>query len=204
MDLLQKAPCYDLFFTPLAVIHDPNTIELMSFAYVSSKYGHALQERDDGGRYFDHPKGAAWIYIYELGGRDPRVICDLLLHDLREDSKLLSAYRVNLNFGTDIALDVGSLTKLPKGKETQVEYLHRIIRQGPWAILAKLCDRLHNIRSLGGCTPEKQRRQVIETRDVLMPLLIDALRSHGEDGGDWATYADVLEVKLSIALAVFS
>lgn len=192
-----KAPVYDLFFLPLVVVHDPNTIELMSFAYISSKYGHAMQVRDDGSRYFDHPKSAAWIYINELGGRDPRVICDILLHDLREDSRLLSTYRVNLNFGTDIALDLCSLTKLQKGKETQEEYLQRIIARGPWTILSKLCDRLHNIRSLGGCAPEKQKRQVIETRDVLMPLLLNALQLCG---GDWAMYAFNLEFKLKEAL----
>jgi len=197
----QKAPGFELFFTPLAVVHDPNTMERMEFAYISSKYGHALQVRDDGSRYFDHPKGAAWIYINELGGRDPRVVSGLLLHDLREDSRLLSTYRVNLNFGTEIALDVCALTKLGKGKETPEEYLRRIIAREKRAILDKLCDRLHNARSLGGCPREKQQRQAIETKEVLMPLLIPALQSYGDE---WAVYADAIEIKLNEAVAVFA
>ena len=194
MNPQQTAPGYELFFAPLAVVFDPNTSERVSFAYVSSKYGHAWQVRDDGSRYFDHPKSAAWIYINELGGRDPRIICDLLLHDVQEDTRLLSTYRVNLNFGTEIALDVRALTKLPKKKETIEEYLRRIIERGACVIIAKLCDRLHNLRSLKACAIEKQKRQIEETKNILMPQLIPALRLHG---GQMAEYANMLEVKMN-------
>ena len=197
----QCAPGYHLFLAPLAVVHDPNTIERVSFAYLASKYGHAQQVRDDGSRYFDHPKSAAWIYINELGGRDPRIICDILLHDIQEDTRLLSTYRINLNFGEDIALDVRSLTKLPKGKETLEEYLCRIIERGPWAIIAKLCDRLHNLRSLGVCTSEKRVRQITETRDILMPLLIPALRLCGDE---WCLIAGKLEDMLNECIYSFT
>ena len=153
-----RPPGYELFFAPLHVSLDQNDLERINFAYMASKYGHAKQIRDDGTRYFDHPKAAAWIYIDELGGRDPRAIIDLLLHDLSEDAYLLSPYRLFVNFGEDIALDVRGLTKLPKGKETTEEYLGRVVVRGPWAIVAKLCDRLHNLRSLKSSTPEKRKR----------------------------------------------
>jgi GTP diphosphokinase / guanosine-3',5'-bis(diphosphate) 3'-diphosphatase len=188
------APCYKLFFTPLEIIFDPNTIEQISFAYVSSKYGHALQLRDDGSRYFDHPKTAAWIYIHEFGGRDPRIICDLLLHDVVEDSRLLSTYRINRNFGPDIALDVRALTKLPEGKEFAEEYLARIIAREPWAIIAKLFDRLHNLRTLKVCTPEKQAKQVKETKEIVMPVLINSLRQYDKNCAVW------LEMKMNEAI----
>ncbi len=132
--------------------------------------------RDDGTRYFDHPKAAAWIYIRELGGRDPRVIIDLL-HDMSEDQYLLSPWRLALNFGPDIALDIRALTKLPKGKETTEDYLRRVIAQGRCAILAKLIDRLHNLRDAHDV--EKHTRQVTETKSCHLPMLIKALKSHG-------------------------
>jgi (p)ppGpp synthase/HD superfamily hydrolase len=193
-------PGYNLFLSTLAAEYDPNTLELVSFAYVASKYGHAQQKRDDGGRYFDHPKAAAWIYINELGGRDPLIICDLLLHDVKEDAYLLSIYRIKLNFGMEVALDVLAVTKLPKGKETPEANVQRIIDRGHRAIITKLCDRLHNVRSLGGCTPEKREKQIKETKEVVMSPLIDALYAAG---GDCLVHASQLEKKLNSALAVY-
>lgn len=199
--LQQRPPGYELFFAPLQIVLEPNDYERVHFAYCASKYGHAEQVRDDGSRYFDHPKGAAWIYIAELGGRDPRVIVDALLHDLSEDSYLLSPYRIGLNFGVEIALDVQALTKLTKGMETTKEYLRRrVIGRGPWAILAKLCDRLHNLRTLHGCPEGKRHAQIEETRTYHLPLLIPALRVCG---GQWAAHADTMERLVLDAIAQY-
>lgn len=197
---LLRPPGYESFFRVLKIALGPDECERVHFAYVASKYGHAGQLRDGGSRYFDHPKSAAWIYIDELSGRDPRVIIALLLHDLSEDTYLLSPYRIRLNFGLDTALDVGALTKLQKEKETTRKYLRRIIEQGPWAILSKLCDNLHNTRTLSGCTKEKRERKITETKKHHIPLLISALRKHG---GLWASYADVLKVKFTDAIAAY-
>ena len=196
----QRPPGYESFFRPLRVALDPRDYERVHFAYVASKYGHAGQIRDGGNRYFDHPKGAAWIYISELGGRDPRVIIALLLHDLSEDTYLLSPYRIRMNFGENTALDVDALTKLSSGEETINEYLFRVIEQGPWSILSKLCDNLHNTRTLDGCTQEKQVRQIKKTKKYHVRLLIPALRRCGKS---WASCADVLEKKFADAIEIY-
>lgn len=188
-----KPPPRELFLFPLQMALDPTRLETIEAAYEISKHGHAGQKRLDGSRQFDHPKAAAWIYIGELGGRDPRAIIDALLHDLKEDSYILSLFRVKLNFGEEIAADVRALTKLAKGKETTEEYLARIIAQGPWAILAKLCDRLHNLRTLGSCPEEMRKEQIEETERYHLPLLIPALAGHGEP---WSRYAAVLDEKI--------
>jgi GTP pyrophosphokinase len=192
----KKFPCYELFIAPLAVVLNPSELERISFAYFESKYGHANQKRDDGSRFFDHPKAAAWIYINELGGRNPRIIVDLLLHDIPEDQYLLSFYRISLNFGPDTALDVRSLTKLPKNKESFEDNMYRIIVQGPEAMVSKLCDRLHNVRELGSCSQKKRKNKIEETKEYI-PMLFPALRSHG---GEWVEQANVLEKKLNEAL----
>lgn len=197
-NLVQRPPGYELFFAPLQVALNPNDYERIQFAYFASKYGHAGQKRDDGKRYFDHPKATAWIYISEFGGRDPRLIIVCLLHDLSEDAYLLSPYRIALNFGQDIALDVRSVTKLPKGKETTEMYLKRVIAQGPWAIAAKLTDRLHNLRTLLGCTKEKQERQVEETQQFHLPMLVRSLQMYE---GEWRKYANLLEQEIKQAIA---
>ena len=196
----QRPPGYELFFAPLQVVLDPNDYEGIRFAYFASKYGHARQVRDDGSRYFDHPKSVAWIYIDELGGRDPRVIIDALLHDMSEDTYLLSPYRTSLNFGAEVALDVRALTKLPRGKETTEEYLGRVIARGAWVILVKLCDRLHNLRTLGDRTEEKRKEQIRETQTYHLPMLIPALRACGES---WAAYAGILESKMREAISQY-
>lgn len=199
--MLTRPPPYELFFAPLAVSLTPNEYEQVQFAYFASKYGHAGQVRDSGERYFDHPKAAAWIYIDELGGREVRTIINLLLHDLTEDQYLLSPYRLALNFGEETALDVHALTKLPKGKETTEEYLGRVIARGPACITAKIIDRLHNLRTLYGCTPEKRVRVVQETKDYHLLMLIPALRTHG---APWEEYALVLKTKTYEAIATVS
>lgn len=194
-----RPPGFELFMAPLQVTLDTMDCESVGCAYLLSKYAHAKQTRDGGSRYFDHPKRAALIYINELHGRNPRVIIDLLLHDVLEDTYLLSLGRFKLNFGEEIALDIRALTKLPKGKETTREYLLRNIERGPWTVLSKLCDRLDNLRTLDGCTQEKRVRTIKETKRYHVRLLIPALRSHG---GEWAAYADILKKKIADAIAV--
>lgn len=195
-----RPPPRELFFTPLNVSLLPGEVEKIEFAYQCSKYGHAKQTRSHGGRYFDHPKSAAWIYIHELGGRDVRIIIDLLLHDLKEDQFLLSTYRTSLNFGTEIALDVMAVTKLAEGKETVEEYLLRVILGGPWSILCKLIDRLHNIRELRACSKEKIKKQVFQTENFHLPLLVPALASHGVE---WKEVANKVSAMITLELESF-
>jgi GTP diphosphokinase / guanosine-3',5'-bis(diphosphate) 3'-diphosphatase len=197
--VLKSLPGFELFFAPLAVEFDPTTLERIGFAYIISKYGHAQQLRDDGTRYFDHPKSTAWIYINEFGGLNPRIIIDLLLHDVQEDTYLLSTYRTRLNFGKEIALDVRAVTKLPKGKETMEKYLQRVIDRGADIIFVKLCDRLHNLRSLGGCTKEKRLKQIAETKQYFFGL-ISILRSYG---GEWVGMAKLMKKKMDEAIASY-
>ena len=193
-----RPPPREIFFAQLAVVLKPGEYESVHFAYQASIHGHANQGRDDGTRYFDHPKAAAWIYINELGGRDKRTVIDLLLHDLSEDTHLLSPYRLSLNFGESVALDVHALTKLPKGKERTEQYLARIVERGFAAIVAKLCDRLHNLRTLSSRSEEKQQGQVAETREYHLPILVPALRELGAEAG---VLADLIEHKIKEALA---
>ncbi len=192
----QRPPGRVAFFAPLEIVLNPRKFERVEFAYRVSKNGNAGKLRDDGSRAFDHPKAASWIYISELDGRDSRLIVDILLHDELEDNFLMSPYRLGLNFGTKSALDVQAVTK--RKNETVEEYLDRIICRGRFAILAKLCDRLHNIRTLGGCTEEKRMRCLAETQRYHLPLLIPALRDYG---GSWADYADSMDRKIKEAMS---
>ncbi|MGB4076707.1 MAG: hypothetical protein WBK28_03325, partial [Minisyncoccia bacterium] len=70
--------------------------------------------------------------------------------------------------------------------------------RGPQALTAKLCDRLHNLRTLGCCTKEKQQRTVKETQNFHLLMLIPGLAVHGELG---ASYASLLKMKIETAIA---
>ncbi len=149
-------------------------LENVCTAYIFSKYGHRPQVRDGGGRYFEHPKAVANIIIQELGLRsDWRLPATALLHDIPEDSWILSEHRMRVNFGREVALWVKYLTKNPEeGYYERLTDVHT-----PWqVILVKLCDRLDNLRTLSGCRPEKQRRKISETQKYF-PALADALIS---------------------------
>ena len=197
---MKRPPPHKLFFAKLEVRLNPTDLERIGFAYNVSKYGHAKQLRDDGTRYFDHPKAVACIAIEEFECLDPHVIILALLHDTDEDSYLMSMYRLGHNFGEEMALDVCGITKLPKGKETTEEYLGRVIDRGARVIFVKLCDRLHNLRELGNCKPEKIARQLAETKAYHIPLLLTALRRFG---GQWVEYAERTEQKMLEIIALY-
>jgi GTP pyrophosphokinase len=156
------------FLARLELKHTPEDIALIDFAYDMSKYGHRNQLRDDGGRYFDHCRASTIILIDELGITDKNMIIGELLHDSVEDHYLLSVPRIELVFGRDVAGIVDALTH--RNGEKEDEYIARIIDFGVRAIIGKLGDRLHNMRTLRNCTREKIERKLAETSKYYLPL----------------------------------
>ncbi len=169
-------------------------LENVMTGYIFSKYGHRTQEREGGGRYFEHPKAVANIIIQELNLRtDWRIIVVALLHDILEDSWLLTESRLEKNFGRDVAFWVKCLTKNPKEG-----YHDRLRENGSWQVLlVKLCDRLHNLRTLGHCSISKQKRQIEETKGHYVPLADLLLERIPEDKKHCAVYLkDQIEKEL--------
>lgn len=163
------------FLARLARYLTREELETVHTAYVFAKYGHRTQYRDSVKiRYFEHPKAVAWILIQELKVRDWQTICVALLHDVLEDTYLLTPRRLELNFGSVILDGVRLVTKKPKRG-----YITRLKKsRNARALLVKLADRLHNLRTLDSCNEEKQKKQIRETIRVYLPLadlLIDVL-----------------------------
>ncbi len=145
----------------------PSQIQLIMLAYRLSKYGHRGQERDGGGRYFDHPRQVS-LTLLEKGVFDHEIIIAALLHDVMEDSFILTWADVEFIFGKRVCTLVKLLTKetgLPKD-----QYFPRLLSGPPEAWLIKLADRLHNLETLSSCTPQKQLKQIKETREKYFPL----------------------------------
>ncbi len=156
------------FVKKLTPLLSPRDLEAVMTAYVLAKYGHMNQVREVGHvRYFEHPKSVAWILADELRMDDRDTLVMALLHDTLEDSHILTPYRIELNFGKEVVVGLQLLTKKPKPG-----YLSRLVEYASWKVLlVKLADRLHNLRTLYGCTKRKQREQVEETKRYFLPLL---------------------------------
>jgi len=148
----------------------PEHVRQVMLAYRFAKEGHWNQMRDDRKtRFFVHPKSAALILIDELGIFDHEVIIAELLHDMREESKLLQADEewddIEFIFGKVVANYVTLLTK-DVAKE---KYFKRLRDSDEKSQILKLVDRLHNVRTLWGCSKNKRRRKINETRRYFLP-----------------------------------
>jgi len=155
----------------------PSEFRRVMRAYQLSKHGHKNQSRESGERYFEHPKAVSVILICELKILDPDTIITALLHDIQEDSFIMTWEDIEDIFGRDVVRYVRAVTKEP-GKD----YLENLLRAPTPALLVKLADRLHNLRTLGDCRPEKQLKQIRETREKYFSIVDELKRrlSHNE------------------------
>ena len=131
-------------------------IEKIKRAYEYAYKLHEGQFRASGEMYISHPVAVAEIVAgLEL---DTDSICAALLHDTVEDcSDKTDLNEIKKQFGDDVALLVDGLTKLVSlhvedKEERQIESLRKMLlamSKDVRVIFIKLCDRLHNMRTLG-------------------------------------------------------
>lgn len=144
-------------------------------AYEFAAEHHAGQFRVSGEPYITHPVAVAEIVAsLEL---DTDSICAALLHDTVEDCDV-SVETIKKEFGPEVALLVDGLTKLvhipfEDKEEQQMENLRKMfmaMSKDVRVIFIKLCDRLHNMRTLSAKEDEKRRLTALETMHVYAPL----------------------------------
>ncbi|MCG8346294.1 MAG: bifunctional (p)ppGpp synthetase/guanosine-3',5'-bis(diphosphate) 3'-pyrophosphohydrolase [Chloroflexales bacterium] len=136
---------------------------------------HEGQKRQSGEPYIDHPVAVATILL-DLQ-MDAISIAAALLHDVVEDTKVGLSH-IETIFGSEIALLVDGVTKLSvleaQSKEEAQAGTYRkmfiAMADDPRVVLIKLADRLHNMRTLGAMSPERQQRIARETLDIYAPL----------------------------------
>lgn len=145
--------------------------EVVSEAFLFGQKAHEGQLRKDGSPFFDHPACVSLI-LAELE-MDQDTIISALLHDTVEDTDV-TLPDVAKKFGEGIAALVDGVTKLEiinyeTKQERQVENLRKMflaMASDIRVILIKLADRLHNIRTLGAMTLEKQKEKAEETIEI--------------------------------------
>jgi len=144
-------------------------------AYQFASQYHAGQMRASGEPYMSHPVAVAKI----LAGMKMDVVSieTGLLHDVVEDTSVTTA-DVQKNFGDEVARCVDGVTKLSKinffsAEDRQAESYRKMLLamvNDIRVIIVKLADRLHNMRTLGSLSPERQERIARETLEIYAPI----------------------------------
>lgn len=138
---------------------------------------HCGQFRVSGEPYISHPIAVAEI-VADLG-LDTDSICAALLHDTVEDcADKTDLKTIERRFGADVAMLVDGLTKLifvnfEDKEEAQIENIRKMLlamSKDIRVVFIKLCDRLHNMRTLEVKADSKRRKTALETMQVYAPL----------------------------------
>ena len=149
-------------------------MQLVQKAFNFAREAHRNQTRKSGEPYIIHPIAVAMIIANEMQlGAAP--VCAAFLHDVVEDTPCTDE-KIQQEFGDDVAFLVRVVTKKKKNQydmskqldnfKQMLDSMHYDIR----AILIKLADRLHNMRTLASMTPAKQMKIAGETDFFYAPL----------------------------------
>lgn len=150
-------------------------VEQIEKAYNLAFNAHKNQRRRSGEPYIMHPVAVAKI-LFKLG-MDNECIIGALLHDVVEDTEYDLDY-IKKEFGDEVALLVDGVTKLGQislssREEVQAENIRKMfiaMNEDIRVIIIKLCDRLHNMRTLEHMPPHKQREKSLETLEIYAPI----------------------------------
>ena len=152
-------------------------LDLLQTAYNVAFEAHKDQFRKEGSAYITHPVAVASILI-ELH-LDIETVCAGLMHDVLEDSFIKKSYLEKL-FGKDIVAIVDGVSNLNKldfdsiedRNANNLQKMALAMSKDIRVIIVKLCDRLHNMRTIEFLPREKQIKKSIETLDLYGPIAI--------------------------------
>ena len=169
------------YMRPLLEVLEKNAkyydIEKCKQAFLYASDLHCGQFRLSGEPYISHPVSVA-VIVAELG-LDSDAVCAALLHDCVEDCAEKTSLEILAKmFGEDVAMLVDGLTKIIQVKiedkeEAHIENIRKMLlamNKDIRVIFIKLCDRLHNMRTLGAKKEDRQRAIALETMYIYAPL----------------------------------
>ena len=176
--------------------YDPSVDEaLLNKAYVFSVSAHGDQMRHSGDPYYAHPIEVAGI-LAKLH-MDTASVCTALLHDVLEDTDT-TFEELSEEFTPEIAELVQGVTKLSQlelstptasRERQQAENFQKFVlamSRDVRVLIVKLCDRLHNMRTLQFHPKQSSRERIArETLEIYAPLArrvgLDLICSELED-----------------------
>lgn len=161
-----------------ATVHEQRPgedLSLLRQAYEFASERHGPQLRVSGDPYIAHPLAVAQI----LAEMRMDMVCleTALLHDVLEDTTTTSE-EIRKIFGEDVAKCVNGVTKLSKinlvnREAREAESIRKMLLamvDDIRVIIVKLADRLHNLRTLGSLSRERQERIALETLELYSPI----------------------------------
>ena len=143
-------------------------------AYEMAVNGHRFQRRKSGEPYILHPIEVARIAFEEMGLGPTAIIC-AILHDVVEDTEY-TLKDITKGFNPKVVRIVDGLTKLDglyNVESLQAENFKKVLStlvEDVRVILIKMCDRIHNLRTIGSMPRHKQLKIAAETSYIYMPL----------------------------------
>ncbi len=151
-------------------------VDIITKAFNFARQAHKGVRRLSGEPYIMHPIAVAQIACEEVG-LGSTSICAALLHDVVEDTDYTTEDLANI-FGPKIAQIVDGLTKISGGifgeqASAQAENFKKLLltmSEDIRVILIKICDRLHNMRTLESQPANKQYKIAGETLYIYAPL----------------------------------
>ena len=151
-------------------------VDIITKAFNFARQAHKGVRRLSGEPYIMHPIAVAQIACEEMG-LGATSISAALLHDVVEDTDYTVEDIENM-FGPKIAQIVDGLTKISGGifgeqASAQAENFKKLLltmSDDIRVILIKICDRLHNMRTLDSQPASKQYKIAGETLYIYAPL----------------------------------
>lgn len=161
-------------FDVMAPKTGPEDMQRIKDAFLFAQEAHKGQRRNTGEPYIIHPIAVATIVAEELD-QDSDTVIAAFLHDVVEDTDF-TLNDIRATFGDEVAFLVDVVTKRKKKQyenTKQVDNYKQILDSVHYdirALLVKLSDRLHNMRTLDSMRPDKQMKIAGETDFFYAPL----------------------------------
>ncbi len=165
----------EAFGQKLSPYLEKNQVQSVLRAYEFAKQCHKGQNRQSGEPYITHPLAVASI-LADMH-LDHEGLMAALLHDVLEDTHVNKKELKRL-FGKTVADLVDGVSKLDEIETTsraerQADSFQKMtlaMSKDVRVMLIKLADRLHNMRTIKGLSPEKRRRIARETLEIYAPI----------------------------------
>ncbi|MBS3914554.1 MAG: bifunctional (p)ppGpp synthetase/guanosine-3',5'-bis(diphosphate) 3'-pyrophosphohydrolase [Bacteroidetes bacterium] len=153
-------------------------LNMVRDAFELASRAHEGTIRKSGEPYIFHPLAVAQIAVGELGLGTTSAAC-ALMHDVVEDTEV-TLEDIEQKFGPKISSIIDGLTKIStvfdtveKDSSIQAENFKKMLLtlgEDLRVILIKLCDRLHNMRTLGSVSEKTRLKIASETLYIYAPL----------------------------------
>ena len=173
-DILRLPPD---FYKKASSYLNKSDIKKIQKAYTLAFYAHEGQSRRDGSKYITHPVAVSNILL-DLK-MDPDSICAALMHDVLEDCDV-NKNNLKKLFGDSVAEIVDGVSKLGKLDITSkndrdannLQKMMLAMSRDVRVVLVKICDRLHNMRTIEHLPRSKQIKKSKETIELYGPLAL--------------------------------